>query len=233
MLKRIIQTIYPSCCILCGGPGLLNRDLCAACEQDLPRNTHACRRCAIPLPDVADQQLCGQCIKKKPLYDSAWSPFLYAQPVEWVIQQIKFNARLSYASVLSELLVKHVPDVARQADCIIPVPLHVKRFRERGFNQSLELVRLLARHVNIPIDDKSCTRKKYSAPQMGMSAKQRRKNIKHVFEFNNEKNYRHVVLFDDVITTGSTVAELTRTIKRQGVKRVDIWSLARAEKKYR
>ena len=233
MLKRIIQAIYPATCILCGYSGSKDRDLCDACAADITENKSACKSCAIPLPESADQQQCGQCLQKSPVYDSAWSPFVYAQPLEWIIQQIKFNSRLSYTRVLSDLMISRMPVMEARPDCIIAVPLHAKRLTERGFNQSLEIIRPLARHLNIPLDNKSCLRKKYTLPQTAMDAKQRRKNIKGVFEFNNKNDYQHVVVFDDVVTTGSTVNELSRLIKRQGVKRVDVWSLSRAEKHYR
>lgn len=230
MLKRIIRFIYPATCILCGQQGSANRDLCAACAADIVCNEHACRCCAIPLPVGADQQLCGQCLQKKPVYDYAWSPFLYAQPLEWIIQQIKFNSRLSYTAVLAELLIEHMPELKDRPDCLMPVPLHDRRMRQRGFNQSLELSRAVAEKLKIPLEITQCRRTKYSGSQTGMDAKQRRRNVKGIFEFNNTKNYKHVVIFDDVVTTGSTVTELSRVLKREGVKRVGIWSLARAEK---
>ena len=233
MLKRILQAIYPATCILCGFPGAKDRDLCDACAGDIIINSSACKSCAIPLPVSADQQLCGQCLQKPPLYDSAWSPFVYAQPLEWMIQQIKFNSRLSYTRVLSDLMMSRLPVMETRPDCIIAVPLHARRLTQRGFNQSLEIIRPLASHLNIPVDNKSCRRKKHTLPQSGMDAKQRRKNIKGVFEFENKKDYQHIMLFDDVITTGSTVNELSRLIKRQGVKRIDVWSLLRAKKNYR
>lgn len=233
MLKRIVRTIYPATCILCGRPGQGDRDLCRACEADIQTNGHACRACAIPLPEGAHQQLCGQCLQQPPLFDSAWSPFLYVQPLEWIIQQIKFNSRFASTRVLADLLAQQVSGFSRRPDCIIAVPLHPRRMRERGFNQSLEMIKLVAKQHSIPVDNKNCWREKYARPQTGMNAKQRRQNIKGAFKFNNVNQCQHVLLFDDVITTGSTVTELTGVLKRQGVKRVDVWSLARAEKHYR
>ncbi|MDH5472886.1 MAG: ComF family protein [Gammaproteobacteria bacterium] len=232
MLKRIIQTIYPATCILCGASGAGDRDLCHACEADIVENRSACCTCAIPLPDTVNQQFCGQCLQKPPVYDAAWSPLLYAQPLEWMIQQVKFNSRLSFTRVLSDLLIARLPQIEVLPDCIIPVPLHARRLTERGFNQSLEVIRPVAKYLNIPVDHKSCRRKKHSQPQSGMNARQRRQNIKDVFEFDNRMGYQYIVIFDDVITTGSTVNELARVIKRQGVKRVDVWALARADKNY-
>ncbi|MDH5766845.1 MAG: ComF family protein [Gammaproteobacteria bacterium] len=233
MLKRIVQAIYPATCILCGDPGQGRRDLCHACEQDFTENQSACRICAIPLPETVADQVCGQCLQKKPPNNTAWSPFVYAQPLEWIIQQLKFNKRLSYARLLSDLMIERLASQQVQADCIIPVPLHNKRLLSRGFNQSVEIIRPVARYLDISLDTRSCQRQGFSAPQSAMDAKQRRKNIKGVFKFNNQKNYKHVIVFDDIVTTGSTAGEIVKVIKRQGVKQVDVWSLARADKIYK
>ena len=177
--------------------------------------------------------MCGQCLKNPPEYDSAWSAFIYAQPLEWMIQQLKFNDKLSYAHLLADLMMPYVPALDQQPDCIIPVPLHVKRLRQRGFNQTYELINPVAKKLGIKIDTKHCLRKKHTKAQTGLNAKTRRQNLKGAFEFKNNHNYNYVILFDDVITTGSTMNELVKRIKKQGVKRVDVWSLARAEKSFK
>jgi ComF family protein len=220
--------------VLCGigkGTGLtVNRGLCRSCESDLMVNQAACKQCAIPLPPSQTKSLCGQCLKKPPEYDIAWSAFIYAQPLEWMIQQLKFNDKLIYADLLADLMMSHLPDLDQQPDCIIPVPLHNKRLRQRGYNQSYELIKPIAKKMGIKVDTKNCLRKKHTVAQTKLDAKSRRQNIKAAFDFKNINNYQYVILFDDVITTGSTMSELAKVIKKQGVKRVDAWSLVRAEK---
>ncbi len=230
MLKGFLRQLYPPVCVLCGSTHCENRDLCAACEADLHINHHACCMCAIPLPGDMPSALCGQCLQRKPNFDLAWSPFIYAQPLEWMIHQLKFNAKLAFGRVLGNLAVQHLPDWLEKPDCIIPVPLHPRRLRERGFNQSLELAKGIAGHLHIEISTGCCSRPVYTQPQTGKDAKQRKRNIKGAFLFNNQEQYRHVAIFDDVITTGSTVSELARIIKKSGVPRVDVWSIARADK---
>jgi len=233
VLKRILRQIYPHICVLCGHSGAHNRDLCSPCEADLVVNQIACQQCAIPIFDSHTETVCGQCLKSPPEYDAAWSAFIYAQPLEWMIQQLKFNDKLTYAHLLADLMMPHVPALDQKPDCIIPVPLHAKRLRQRGFNQTYELIKPVAKKLGIKIDTQHCLRKKYTEAQTGLNAKNRRQNLKGAFQFKNNRNYKYVILFDDVITTGSTMNELVKHIKKQGVKRVDVWSLARAEKYFK
>lgn len=145
-----------------------------------------------------------------------------------MIHQFKFNAKLYIGQLIADLARARLPGELNRPDCIIPVPIHPRRLRQRGFNQSMELARPLADALCIPVDDRSTRKILYTEAQTGKDARQRRRNVRNAFSFYNQFEYRHVVLLDDVITTGSTVAELARTIKHQGVQRVDIWSMARA-----
>lgn len=227
MFARIGRLFYPSSCVLCGNSS--TGGLCAACADELPENTCACVRCALPLFD-SERQVCGRCLTRLPAFDAAWSPFIYAQPLEWMISQLKFNAKLLQANVLSELMLQRLPEAAGKPDCIMPVPLHRQRLRQRGFNQSIELARPLSRALDVPLDVTSCRRLRATPPQTGMTAKQRRRNLRGAFEFPNDQNYKHVVLFDDVMTTGATLNELAGLLRRHGVQRVEVWSLARAQR---
>ena len=181
----------------------------------------------------AKEMVCGNCLKTPPAFDTCWSPFIYTQPLEWVIQQFKFNANLMYAPLLSDLMIQQIPAFLYQQqrpDAVIPMPLHYKRLKHRGFNQSLLLAKPVAKVLGVPVDSVSCQRKHNTDHQTGKNARQRQLNIKGAFQFNNHNNYQYLVIFDDVVTTGSSVLELSKTLKLSGVSRVDVWSLARAEK---
>ncbi len=112
--------------------------------------------------------------------------------------------------------------------CILPVPLHPARYRERGFNQSIEIGKTLSRQLQVPLELNACSRIKNSEHQIGSSANQRSKNIKKAFALNKPLNYKSVAILDDVMTTGSTVSELAKTLKREGLEKVDVWICARA-----
>lgn len=227
-----VQLLYPPRCLLCGGVGREGMDLCDFCQQSLPFNHTACIVCALPLPpNIPDGAVCGRCQKKQPFYDQAFSAFSYEQPVIWLIQQLKFNDRLTHARLLGDLLVDSdcIEAIAVDEDvCILPVPLFKKRLRQRGFNQSIELARALSKKMGWPMELKSVQRIRDTSAQTGLDAKARRKNIRGAFEVIEPLPQRHVVIVDDVVTTGSTANELSRVLKKSGVERVTVLSLARA-----
>ena len=243
-MQKLLDFLYPSQCQLCDCRETLQQTgfqynyLCEPCYNDIQHNSDACALCAIPLNTASintsqsSANICGHCTKSPPLYDTSWSPFIYAQPLEWRIQELTFNAKLHFASLLSSLMMDNFPPhlIINKPDIIIPMPLHPQRLKQRGFNQSHLLVKPIAKHLNLSIDIKSSLRIRDTEHQTGKNARQRKQNIKNAFTFNNKKNYQHAVIFDDVITTGSSVSELTKTLKQAGIKRVDVWCLARAEK---
>ncbi|RDH82528.1 MAG: phosphoribosyltransferase [endosymbiont of Galathealinum brachiosum] len=239
-MKKILDFLYPPRCQLCGSDqGLhLSNQLCMACVADLRFNKAACQICAEPLGFESSEsgfqsKICGQCTKSPPVFDSCWSAFVYAQPLEWMIQQLKFNAKLNIAPLLSRLMEEGLPPSLykeMRPDVIIPMPLHNRRLKQRGFNQSHLIIKPIAKKINLPIDLNSCVRVRDTEHQTGKNAHQRTLNIKNAFEFINRNNYQHVLIFDDVVTTGSSISELSKTLKKEGVKRVDVWCLARAEK---
>jgi len=227
--------LFPAGCLLCAAPpsAATNDYLCPGCAADLQNNSHACSICALPMNKQVPAVLCAECLKSPPVFDECLSAFVYAQPLEWMIQQLKFNEKLSYVPLLSSLMLAYLQARLPEgfsADAAIPMPLHPKRLKQRGFNQSLLLLKPVAAEMNIPIDVSSCQRVRDTPHQTGKTARQRRQNIKGAFQFDNQKNYKHVIIFDDVITTGSSVSELSKALKRSGVEKVDVWSLARAGK---
>ena len=233
-MQSLLNFIFPPRCQLCSDTHQISHqcELCESCCNDIYINQQPCERCAEPLA-FSESGLCAECLQKLPVYDICWSPFVYAQPLEWMIQQLKFNSKLHFAPLLSTLMIRDIGGFLQNTplpDVIIPMPLHVRRLRQRGFNQSYMLVKPIAKELNLKIDIDSCQRVRNTEHQTGKNALQRRKNIKGAFTFNNEKAYKHVVIFDDVVTTGSSVIELSKVLKKSGVKRVDVWCLARAKK---
>ena len=113
-------------------------------------------------------------------------------------------------------------------DILLPVPLHANRLRQRGYNQALELARPIAAELKLPLDIDSCRRMKATAEQVGLSAKSRRSNIKGAFEVKDSFEDKRVAVIDDVMTTGSTVHELSQQLINAGAKQVDVWVCARA-----
>lgn len=228
---KIIQSwFYPAVCALCGMAGDGGFDLCAACRSDLPYNAMACSRCALPLTgNVTPDALCGHCLRHPPAYQRTLAPFRYAPPLDHLLQRLKFNGKLVHARLLGALMAEHLAQrLTLLPERIIPVPLHRARLAERGFNQALELARPIARRLGVALDYTSCERLRATAAQSRLPAAQRRANVRNAFRVNGAITARHVAVVDDVVTTGNTVNELARALRRAGVKTVEIWACARA-----
>jgi ComF family protein len=218
--------ILPHHCLLCGAAGADGLDLCRDCARELPRNRICCARCALPLPEPA--ALCGQCQRRLPPWDAAWVPFRYAWPLDRLESRFKFSANLACGRVLSSLWLRE-PSPAALPDGVVPVPLHPGRLRERGYNQALELARPLAKRLGLTVRLDGLLRQRPTAAQTELGALQRRRNVRGSFAAGEAIAWpAHVALLDDVMTTGATLAECARVLKRAGVRRVDVWALARA-----
>lgn len=230
LIRRLISTVYPPRCVLCGSPGLNDMDICEHCYHDLPWIGSACLQCAIPLAKHSGDHLkCGLCLKKSPAFDRSLSLFSYEKEAVTLIHRLKFNEKLANSRLLGNMLANAIDkNDVELPDCIIPVPLNKKRLRQRGYNQSIELARPVANTFSIPLDLQSVKRVRDTQSQTGLDKKQRRKNIRAAFEIVEPLGAQHVAVVDDVVTTTSTVNELARILKRAGVRRVDVWSIARA-----
>ena len=226
-LRRLLALVLPPTCLLCGGAGGEGRDLCAGCAGDLALNSLACPRCALPLE--APAPLCGVCLDREPPFAAAWAPFRYGHPLDLVETRFKFHRDLAAGRVLAELMIERATiDRPALPELLIPIPLHASRLRTRGYNQALELARPLAKALVIPCARDALVRTKATPPQTGLDANARRRNLRGAFEVRATTLPRHVALVDDVMTTGSTLREASRVLRRAGVERVDVWALARA-----
>jgi ComF family protein len=225
---RLQELILPPTCLLCGTQGAAGRDLCPGCAADLPRNTDACPRCALPLP-AGQAGPCPRCQSHPPRFDRAFVPFRYQPPVDFLIRELKFHGRLTHARLLGErfaaaLAERDVPP----PDCIVPVPLHPRRLRERGFNQALELARAAARHSRIPLLAAGLRRVRHTPPQTRLDAHQRQTNPLGAFAPGAALPGPRVALMDDVVTTASTVAECARILRASGATDIEVWAIGRA-----
>ncbi len=222
------ELILPSICLLCGARSVTGQDLCPGCAADLPRNADACTHCALPLP-AGQAGLCPCCQSHPLSFDRAFVPFRYQHPVDFLIRELKFHGRLTHARLLGEQFAAALAErAAPPPDCIVPVPLHPRRLRERGFNQALELARIVARHSRIPLLASGLRRVRHTLPQTRLDARQRRTNPLGAFALGAPLSGSHVALMDDVITTASTVAECARVLRAGGAADIEIWAIGRA-----
>lgn len=221
-----IDALLPSHCLLCGARGQGALSLCPACAAEMPRNDCCCARCALPL--AAPASLCGRCVQHAPPWDAAWAPFRYEWPLAPLEARFKFGADLAAGRTLA-LLWTSAPPPVELPQAIVPVPLHRSRLRGRGYNQALELARPVARHLGVPLLPTALRRTRATGAQTELDAVQRRRNVRGAFAARFEGDPpAHVAVLDDVFTTGATLGECVRVLKRAGVARVDAWALARA-----
>ncbi|MDW2979998.1 ComF family protein [Rhodanobacter sp. KK11] len=218
--------LLPWRCLLCGARGADGIDLCADCAAELPRNRSCCARCALPL--AAPAALCGECQRRAPPWDAAWAPFRYGWPLDRLESRYKFSADLAAGRVLSRLWQSE-PCPLRLPQLLLAVPLHRSRLRRRGYNQALELARPLAHALGVPLHRDALQRRRSTAAQTELDAVARRRNVHGAFALREGVVLpAHVAILDDVMTTGATLAECARVLRRAGVQRVDVWALARA-----
>ena len=227
-INNIRYVLFPPHCMLCGESGRAEMDLCQPCLDELPANRHRCSRCALPLSIEHKEILCGECQKSPPLFEHCLAPYRFEGAISELINGFKFHAKLANGRLLSTLLADAIESHSMDLpELIIPVPLPSRRLKERGYNQALELARPIAKQFQIPINYKLIRRVRNTPAQSGLNRKKRQTNTRGAFELTQEIKQRHVVLIDDVVTTGSTVEELTKLLKKAGVQRVDIWAVAR------
>lgn len=224
-MTRLGRWLLPPSCLICGENGHDNSDLCAMCADRLPFNHSCCGRCGLPLPQPAPQ--CGRCLKKSPAFDRTVAPLIYGFPIDRLLPRFKFHGDLAAGRILADALLSGCGG-AERPDALIPVPLHPRRLRQRGYNQALELARPLVRTLKLPVLADALRRVRETAAQSELGALARRRNVRGAFDVAARALPAHVAVIDDVMTTGATLAECARTLKRAGVERVDVWVVARA-----
>lgn len=228
IFASFVDFLAPARCFWCAGNSRV-LPACEGCRSALPWNLPACRACAMPLPSGGATSVCGDCLTDAPPQASSWAAFRYVSPVAQAIVELKFHRRLAAARVVGQLMAECL---ARRAlpmpQVLIPMPLHANRLRSRGYNQSLELGREVARTLSLPIEPHAARRIRATQEQTRLDAAARRRNVRGAFAVESGVvRGRHVVLLDDVITTGATAAELARATLAAGAARVEVWAAAR------
>ncbi len=228
-IKKLPDILYPRQCLLCGAPGLYDRDLCSDCNESLPHNHHPCAVCSLPMPTSAPYgSICGRCNQQRPEFERCYAALEYDHLTGPLISRLKFNRRLSHAGLLGRLLCDYLEQQqAPLPQLILPVPLHRQRLRERGYNQALEIGRHVGKHFDLPVSIGLCARTRPTPAQTGLQRKERRKNLRRAFSLNGPVEGMTIALLDDVVTTGTTVNELAILLKSSGASRVDVWAVTR------
>ena len=211
-------------CVVCGDPGEARADLCASCRAELPFQGPACTRCALPLPEAG---LCGHCLQRPSPLKAIHAAFDYAFPVDRLLPQLKFHRDFAAGRVLVQQMARRFAALPRP-QALVPLPLHRRRLRRRGYDQALELARPLAAALRIPLRADLLLRVRATAAQSTLDAAARQRNLRGAFAVAPGAALpEHVTLFDDVMTTGATLHAAAQALRKAGVARVDAWVCAR------
>lgn len=234
-VNAILDLLFPPLCHVCRRfiPEAGALHICPSCLEDIQvLGSPLCQVCGIPFTGAGADHPCGACLKARPSFDSARAALLYEGHCRELVHAFKYRNKthlrrplaLLSAAVLREFVASRGPDV------IVPVPLHVRRLRSRGFNQALLLGELLAREWGLPLARRALARVRWTEPQIGLPADQRRENVKGAFAVSGRPVLagKKVLLVDDVLTTGSTAEECSRVLKRSGAAEVTVITVARA-----
>jgi ComF family protein len=242
LFSKLIDLIYPPRCPICRA-FLWNANLeiqnntfslCQSCFSEFREiASPLCPVCSRPfVTDMGEDHLCENCLRKMPFYEAIRAPYVYEGTLMKAIHQFKYGAKGLLADSLGPLLAQFAKSLLEESDdyLTMPVPLHAKRLRERGFNQSLLLARHVARHLHTKLDFLCLKRVRYTQPQTGLKKEERRKNVRRAFQLENPEAVEGetILLIDDVATTGNTLNECARVLKRAGCKKVFCLVLARA-----
>jgi len=230
----IDDAIMPRRCVFCGTNCRNDEPLvCSGCHGDLPWNDRCCNRCAQPvgtlLPPGVD---CADCQIDPPPALGTVAPLIYTFPVDAAIKAMKFHRKLFYAPAFGEVLVSAFERLPSGIDAILPVPLHWRRHVTRGYNQAQELCRPLLRKTGLPLVT-NIRRQRPTAYQSGLDAHARRRNLRRAFAVRGKIARHHVLIVDDVITSGATCHTLARVLLQAGVDKVSVLALARAAQDFR
>lgn len=235
MVSGLVDMLFPAQCPTCGvalagGESPFCSDCLSAVRFTAPP---LCTCCGLPFatPQGADH-LCEECILSPPPFSVARSLGVYEGTLLDAIHLFKYHEKISVGEALGRMMAQALYDSLAIADSslIIPVPLHPRRLRERGFNQSLALARQISKHCSIPLDFSTLRRTVYTEAQVTLAGRQRRTNVRGAFAVTDPGRIRgkKVLLIDDVYTTGSTAAECSKVLIQNGAKEVAVLTLARA-----
>lgn len=233
MLRSLIDLFFPPVCALCE-EALCSGPLCAGCLEKFEAKkitSPLCTSCGIPFPSSgASDHECGGCINGNVPFIKARSAYTYDGVVLEATHKLKYRGKVTLAGPLGALIAGAAV-FPEAPDLIVPVPLHKKRLRQRGFNQSLLLSREVSKALSVPLDYINLKRVRETEQQINLTALERVRNVSGAFEAGRAEVFKDkkVLLVDDVFTTGATIMECSRVLKRAGAK-VFALTLARAVK---
>lgn len=210
LVRAVEDLIAPETCVFCGAAIAADeRHICTGCFTDLPWNQ--------PATSPRSSRL-----------ERSIAMLHYSFPVDAAIKALKFNRSLYYVPAFAQVLCSARELLPPDIDAVLPVPLHWRRKAARGFNQAMELAKPVARMLGVPLV-RGVYRKHATPFQSGLGATERARNLRHAFSVRGSLPHNHVLIIDDVITTGATTRQLARVLQRSGVEKISVLTVARAD----
>jgi ComF family protein len=215
--------LFAQDCLLCGS-GCCVGILCVSCRDALPLSRgEACPRCASTGNSAGT---CGACLNNPPAFSATHAAFTYAFPIDRLLQRFKFQGDLALAGLFAEALCERVADQPLP-DLLVAAPLAPRRLRKRGFNQAVEIGRKVGSLLSLRFDAGACVKRADTVQQTELEGAERRRNLRGAFAVRGDVRGLRVAVIDDVMTTGTTMDELARTLLAAGALRVEAWVVAR------
>lgn len=235
-VRGLVDLVFPPTCPTCGK--VMGRDgpspFCPACKAEISLiRTPLCPSCGVPFfADASGDHLCGECLTNKRPFSLARAVGLYQGTLLKALILFKYSGRTGLGRPLGEMMADLADSLWGKGsfDLVVPVPLHVRKLRQRGFNQAVILGRSVARRLAVPLDFTVLKRDLETPPQVGLGKKERLRNIKGAFTVAEPHRVKakRILLVDDVYTTGSTIGECAAVLAAGGAKEISVLTLARA-----
>ena len=232
-LSGLLDLLLPPACPLCGQEQRCD-GICPNCLAGFhPIVSPFCPRCSLPYPtDKGTDHQCEACLREEPSFVRVQAVGVYEETLKKAVQSFKYNGAVHLDRPLGRLLSRVLEENpgSLTPDLIIPVPLHRTRLRQRTYNQSLLLARILGKEWQIPVAARYLVRTRPTPPQQGLNAKIRQHNMKGAFALQGEVTGKRILLVDDVLTTGATARECSRVLLKGGADEVAVAVLGRARR---
>lgn len=233
MHRSLLNLFFPPQCLVCAALVPTHGTLCTECWNNVPFiSAPMCACCGLPLEFAVDENtLCGECLREHPPYSRARAAFVYNEASRTLVMKLKYQDDTYLAPIFARWLKNAGAELIAASDLILPVPLHYWRMVSRRYNQSLLLARILSEHTGLPLLADGLTRTRRTPQQTGLTRAQREKNVKNAFAIPDKHRAlikgKSILLIDDVMTTGATLAACTKTLLKAEAGQVNVLTLAR------
>jgi len=234
LIDTLLDFLFPTKCLFCETDLIGTQGICESCRSSIKFiSSPFCLRCGVPFNSkIGRDHICGTCLTSKKYFTKARAVGFYEGILQKAIHRFKYSKKTVLANPLSAFIIDYNLDSMdlESYDFLVPVPLHFKRLKERGFNQALSLARHISKRSGIPVDYLNLRRIRWEAPQINLSKKERAQNVKGAFSLHKKNGFKdkNILLIDDVYTSGATVNECARVLLKAGTAGVDVVTLCRA-----